>query len=54
MTTREHMDNLAQRYAKALVNYHISPDDGNYRIMLDLHDMLNEVTREMAEELLEA
>ena len=52
MTTREHMDNLAQRYAQALVYYHQNPErDGQY--LLDIHEMLNEVCKEMAAELLD-
>ena len=53
MTTREHMDNLAQRYANALVNYQLDRSRDNYSIMIDLHDMLNSVCVEVAQEILE-
>jgi len=53
MTTREHMDDLAQRYARALVQYHMSSDTGDYNIMFELHEMLNMVCHEYAQEQLE-
>lgn len=44
-----HLNELAQRYAKALVYYHQNPErDGQY--LLDIHDMLNEVAKEVAAE----
>lgn len=53
MTTREHMDNLAQRYARALVRFHITNDQEDFQIVCDLQNMLNEVCKEMAEEVLD-
>ena len=44
------LNRLAQRYAQALVYYHQNPErDGQY--LLDIHDMLNEVAREVAIEI---
>jgi hypothetical protein len=53
MTTREHMENLAVRYANALVHYQLDRSRDNYNIMADLHDMLNSVCVEVAQEILE-
>ena len=53
MTTREHMDNLAQRYARALVRFHMTTDQEDYEIVIDLQNMLNEVCKEMAAEILD-
>lgn len=53
MTTREHMDNLAQRYARALVRFHMTTNQEDYEIVVDLQNMLNEVCKEMAAELLD-
>jgi hypothetical protein len=53
MTTREHMDDLAQRYARALVRYHMTNDRDDYKIMFELHEMLNMVCHEYAQEQLE-
>lgn len=53
MTTREHMDNLAHRYARALVRFHMTTDQEDYEIVVDLQNMLNEVCKEMAAELLD-
>lgn len=53
MTTREHMDNLAERYARALVRYHMTSDTDDYKIMFELHEMLNSVCHEYAQEQLE-
>jgi hypothetical protein len=53
MTTREHMENLAVRYANALVHYQLDRSRDNYNIMVDLHDMLNSVCVEVAQEILE-
>ena len=53
MTTREHMDNLAHRYARALVRFHISKDQEDFQIVCALQDMLNEVCKEMAGEVLD-
>jgi hypothetical protein len=52
MTTREHMDDLAQRYARALVRYHVTSDTDDYT-MFELHEMLNMVCHEYAQEQLE-
>ena len=52
MNTREHMENLAQRYADAMVRYHLS-DTADTTDMAALHDMLFRVTMEYAEELKE-
>jgi arginyl-tRNA synthetase len=54
MTTSEHMDDLAQRYARALVRYHMTSDRDDYKIMFELHEMLNMVCHEYAQEQLEA
>lgn len=44
-----HLNELAQRYAQALVYYHQNPErDGQY--LLDIHNMLNEVAKEVANE----
>jgi len=51
MNTREHMENLAIRYADALVRYHIDKNPSNFEDMMDLHNMLNMVCVEVAEEL---
>lgn len=53
MTTREHMDNLAHRYARALVRFHITNDQEDFQIVCDLQNMLNEVCKEMAAEVLD-
>ena len=53
MTTREHMDNLASRYARALVRFHMTNDQEDFQIVCDLQNMLNEVCKEMAEEVLD-
>jgi len=53
MTTKEHMDNLAHRYARALVRFHMTTDQEDYEIVVDLQNMLNEVCKEMAAELLD-
>lgn len=53
MTTREHMDNIAHRYARALVRFHMTTDQEDYEIVVDLQNMLNEVCKEMAAELLD-
>lgn len=53
MNTKEHMDNLAQRYARALVRFHITSDQEDFQIVVDLQNMLNEVCKEMAEEVLD-
>lgn len=53
MTTREHMDNLAHRYARALVRFHMTGDQEDYTIVVDLQNMLNCVCQEVAEELLD-
>lgn len=52
-TTQEHMQDLAQRYAKALVRYHMDKNADNFDDMSTLHDMLNMVCVERAEEILE-
>lgn len=53
MTTREHMEDLAQRYASALVSYHLNHSRDSFNICRDLHNMLNSVCVEMAQEILE-
>lgn len=53
MNTREHMDNLAHRYARALVRFHMTSDQEDFQIVCDLQNMLNEVCKEMAAELLD-
>jgi len=53
MNTREHMDNLAHRYARALVRFHMTTDQEDYEIVIDLQNMLNEVCKELAAELLD-
>ena len=53
MTTKEHMDNLAQRYARALVRFHMTADQEDFQIVCDLQNMLNEVCKEMAQEVLD-
>lgn len=54
MAAREHMENLAQRYATALVNYHLIPGNRcNFNTMTELHEMLNSVCAEVAQEILE-
>ena len=53
MTTSEHMDDLAERYARALVRYHITGDRDDYNIVFELHEMLNSVCHEYAQEQLE-
>lgn len=53
MTTREHMENLAQRYATALVRYHLDRSRYNFNSMTELHEMLNSVCVEVAQEILE-
>jgi len=50
MNTREHMENLAIRYADALVRYHLDKNPSNFDDMAALHDMLNMVCVEVAEE----
>jgi hypothetical protein len=50
MNTREHMENLAIRYAEALVRYNMDKNRSNYDDMVDLHNMLNMVCVEVAEE----
>ena len=50
MTTREHMANLAQRYADALVAYHMDKNADNFEIVCDLQNMLNMVCEELAQE----
>jgi hypothetical protein len=47
------MYNLAQRYALALVRYHMTSDTDDYNIMFELHEMLNMVCHEYAQEQLE-
>lgn len=53
MNTQEHMENLAQRYAQALVQYHINNNNDNYSIVVDLQNMLNMVCQELALEMTE-
>ena len=53
MTTSEHMDDLAERYARALVRYHITGARDDYNIVFELHEMLNSVCHEYAQEQLE-
>lgn len=48
MTASEHLQDLAQRYAQALVDYHFNPEGHNYRIMMELHETLNDVAQEVA------
>lgn len=49
MTATEHLEDLALRYARALVVYHSSgSDNDNYLTMLALHNTLNEVAAEVA------
>lgn len=50
MNTAEHMENLAHRYAHALVRYHITNDREDFDIVVGLQNMLNMVCREYAEE----
>lgn len=53
MNTQEHMENLAQRYARALVRYHIDNDSDNFAAVVDLQNMLNMVCKELALEMTE-
>lgn len=53
MTTKEHMDNLASRYARALARFHITDLQSDFEIVCDLQNMLNEVCKEMAQEVLD-
>ena len=53
MTAREHMENLAVRYATALVGYHLDRSRYNFNSMTELHEMLNSVCVEVAQEILE-
>jgi hypothetical protein len=53
MTAREHMENLAIRYATALVGYHLDRSRYNFNSMTELHEMLNSVCVEVAQEILE-
>lgn len=48
MTASEHLQDLAQRYAQAVVDFHIRADVRNYRIMVELHETLNDVAKEVA------
>lgn len=50
MTTKEHMENLAQRYALALVRYHMSNHRDDFDVVVDLQNMLNMVCQELAAE----
>lgn len=46
-----HLNELAQRYAKALVDYHIRGQIAHdYDTLIDLQNMMNEVAREVAAE----
>lgn len=53
MTTEQHMMNLANRYARALVDFHMTNDQEDFQIVCDLQNMLNCVCKEMAEEVLD-
>lgn len=45
-----HLNELAQRYAKALVDWHYNNSQHTYETMCDIHEMMNEVAKEVAAE----
>lgn len=45
-----HLKQIAQRYAMALVNYHITKSGDDYSTLCEIQEIMNEVAQEVAAE----
>lgn len=53
MTVTEHMDKVALKYARAMVRWHITKDQDDWAAVCEWQELLNDLTVERAQEMLE-